>query len=98
MSRFYGDLTGQAKTTATRRGSANSGVRSHVRGWDLGIRVEAFPESEAFDGFRVYVTAGSNGGHGDLLLAEVIQGPQSFDVHIGERFRELQGVLLHDGA
>lgn len=94
MSRFYGDLTGQAKTTATRRGSASSGIEAHPRGWNLGIRVQGFPENDAFDGFRVYVTGGSNGGHSDLLLAEVVQTLDGFDVHIGERFREKAGMLF----
>lgn len=95
MSRFYGDLTGQAKTTATRRGSATSGVSAHVRGWPLGIKVEAYAVNDGLDGFQVYVTAGSNGSHADLWLATVEQSAngQGFDVHIGERFGNPADVL-----
>ena len=57
MSRFYGSLSGSAKTAATRRGT--SGIESHTRGWDGGIRVEAFADG-ADDVFLVYTTRGSN--------------------------------------
>lgn len=59
MSRFYGDLTGQARTTATRRGSASSGVSAHIRGWGIGVRVNVHDE-DGRDVVSVTLTGGSN--------------------------------------
>lgn len=73
MSRFYGDLTGQAKTTATRRGSAKSGIRSHVRGWDVGVKVFA-NDKGGKDEIQIYVTTGSNNTGSDILIAEFKDG------------------------
>lgn len=66
MSRFYGDLTGQAKTKATRRGSLKSGVESHVRGWNVGVRV-VISDEHGKDYIRVYKTGGSNNPSGELV-------------------------------
>jgi hypothetical protein len=40
MSHYYGTLSGQAKTTATRRGSKKSGVYTQAASWAGSIRVE----------------------------------------------------------
>jgi len=37
MSSLYGELTGSAKTVATRRGHPNSGISAHIRGWTKGV-------------------------------------------------------------
>lgn len=34
MSVFYGQVTGQASTTASRRGSVNSGLRVSAQSWE----------------------------------------------------------------
>ena len=61
MSRFYGSLTGQAKTTATRRGSTNSNVMAHVRGWDFGVRTVVCPCNVCgADCVWIELTGGSN--------------------------------------
>lgn len=60
MSRFYGSITGQARTTATRRGGPASGISCHVRGWDVGCRAEMY-DYNGQDRIRVFLTAGSNG-------------------------------------
>jgi hypothetical protein len=39
MSKFYGSITGSAKTAATRCGTKKSGIESHTSGWDQGVRV-----------------------------------------------------------
>lgn len=89
MSRFYGTLDGDAsKVQATKRG--HRAVTGEVRGWDLGIKIEAFPENDSFDGFQVSITSGSNGGWADQRLATVIKTDTGFDVHIGNRFREFK--------
>jgi hypothetical protein len=73
MARFYGTLTGQAKTSAKRRGSPNSGVTAHVRGRNIGVRVEVYADNGA-DVIRVYRTGGSNQPGSGELLAEVRKG------------------------
>lgn len=40
MSRFYGTLTGRAKTVATRRGDNGSGIITFAASWNGAIRVE----------------------------------------------------------
>jgi hypothetical protein len=75
MARFYASISGQAPTTATRRGSKSSGISGHIRGWDSGVRVEGSydPDTDA-DVFRVYATAGSNGHGADRLIATITDG------------------------
>lgn len=60
MSRFYATIRGKAKTQATREGSEKSGIGGHIRGWDVGIDVEGFVNSEGQDVFKVWLTGGSN--------------------------------------
>lgn len=60
MSRFYGSVDGSASTSATRRGF--EGIRTHARGWDLGVTVYGHklasdPEADTFD---VRISRGSN--------------------------------------
>lgn len=66
MSRFYGSLQG-TRGEATRQGSANSGLRAHIRGWDVGIKVYA-KDVNGKDVFDVYVSSGSNGKHSDIFI------------------------------
>lgn len=68
MAHFYGDLKGQAKTIATRRGSKTSGLSGHLRGWNIGVRVE-LTHRNGVDVIEVYQTNGSNGGGRDKLIA-----------------------------
>jgi hypothetical protein len=59
MARFYGSMSGQAKSEVTRRGNSISGVRAHVRGWDTGVMVEA-QNHNGKDQFYIAFTGGSN--------------------------------------
>jgi len=88
VSRFYGSLTGQAKTEATRRGSANTGVQSHVRGWNTGLRAAAHAASDNdADTFNVVITGGSMGNAVPMGLAEIEERPDGcVMVRIDERF------------
>ena len=82
MSRFYGSVMGQARTEATRRGSANSGVTGHVRGWHVGVETVASAgvlHSEN-DVLNVFATAGSTGS-----------GPTAY---IGTVYRNASGALV----
>lgn len=69
MSHFYGEIHGQAKTPATRRGSKASGLEGHLRGWNIGVRVILEHKEGIGDVVYIYKTSGSNGGSNDVLIA-----------------------------
>ena len=69
MSRFYADISG-GRGTATRQGHAASGIRGHVRGWHVGVKVRGYAEGDS-DEFAIYATGGSGNGHTDRLLGVV---------------------------
>ncbi|MGE0278325.1 MAG: hypothetical protein AB7R40_23260 [Nitrospiraceae bacterium] len=73
MARFYASIQG-ARGEATRMGSVASGISGHIRGWDVGVRVEGV-SAEGVDAFNVFATFGSNGGGQDVYLGQVIRGP-----------------------
>lgn len=70
MSRFYGDLRGQAKTQATRRGSRKSGLDAHIRGWNIGVKIRCF-DQDGSDVITVHLTGGSNSPSSSHCLAEI---------------------------
>jgi hypothetical protein len=71
MAQFYGDLTGQALKTVTRRGSKVSGIAGHLRGWNIGARIViVFDKATKKDRVFVYKTSGSNGSKSDQLIAD----------------------------
>jgi len=74
MSRFYGSLSGQAKTEATRRGSANHPVYAHVRGWGIGATVKVYEGEDGQDHVCVCLTSGSNGHKHPRELGDFTQG------------------------
>ena len=74
MSHFYGDIAGQAKTIATRRGSKSSGLKSHIRSWNVGIKVNCFYDHALKRNvFEVYRTGGSNNPNTNQLITSVIE-------------------------
>lgn len=46
MSHFYGVVSGQAKSTATRRGSQKTGLTTQAASWAGAVRVEMYHEEE----------------------------------------------------
>jgi hypothetical protein len=58
MARFYGEMFGQARNKVSRTGGAASGVGAHVRGWNIGGKVEAF-DRDGKDVILLQVTGGS---------------------------------------
>jgi len=58
MSRFYGEVWGSAKSSATRTGGKD-GVTAHVRGWDIGGKVDVF-DRDGHDVVTLQLTGGSN--------------------------------------
>lgn len=64
MVHFYGEIRGNTKTIATRCGSKNSGMYTHIRSWDKGIEVICFYDKSSNKNiFRIYETGGSNYPH-----------------------------------
>lgn len=59
MSRFYGSIQGN-RGTATRMGTAKSGMIVHIRGWDVGVKVICDVDKDGKDVIAVYETGGSN--------------------------------------
>ena len=73
MSRFYGTVNGNARTQASRRGTADSGVTSEARGWDVGAKIEA-RDAAGVDVIEVYATHGSNGHGSEVHVATITKG------------------------
>ena len=68
MSQFYAEIQGN-RGPASRGGSKASGISAHVRGWEVGVRVQVDHVGGA-DVVRVYRTGGSNDPDNQGLLAE----------------------------
>lgn len=66
MSRFYAEMQGN-RGPATLKGSADSGMYAHVRGWDVGVEVRCSVDRNGKDVVDVFRTGGSNGGRSYLL-------------------------------
>jgi len=68
MSQFYGSMQGDRKEV-TRRGNKNSGFVGHIRGWDVGARVEMHHnETTGQDEVKIYLIGGSGGRSSDRLM------------------------------
>jgi hypothetical protein len=65
MSRFYGTMQGSRGETS-RQGTAASGLSGHIRGWNVGGRVEMRADGEE-DTAELFVTRGSNGYTSELI-------------------------------
>jgi len=59
MAHFYASIKG-ARGEATRMGTPNSGIRGHIRGWDLGALVRCYVGIDGNDYVEVTITGGSN--------------------------------------
>lgn len=57
MAKFYGQVSGSANTVATRRGSANSGIKASVQSWNGSVITEL---SEDKDGQTIVSVSFSN--------------------------------------
>ena len=68
MSHFYASIDGN-RGQATRCGSKDSGIRGHIRGWDIGAFV-VIRHIDGKDVCSIFRTGGSNGNKPDKLIAE----------------------------
>lgn len=75
MSYFYGRVNGKAPTDATRCGTKQSGMSSHISSWDKGIRTHVYYRDNK-EIFEVYLTSGSNRPNSDILLTTVEFEPE----------------------
>jgi len=57
--RFMGEVEGMSTTHASRLGNERSGIRSHTRGWNLGVEVHG-DANNGHDRFLVQITGGSH--------------------------------------
>ena len=71
MAHFYASINGAAKTEGTRTGTTKSGISGHIRGWNSGVSITGFIDSEGNDVFHVYATGGSNGSTRGKLIAQI---------------------------
>ena len=69
MARFYGEVYGQSKTKASRIGSPKSGMFSHIRGWNVGVKVRCFVNHNDEDVIEIFKSGGSNGSLHDIPIA-----------------------------
>ena len=70
MSRFYAEIKGN-RGKASRQGFKDSGMWSHTRGWNRGVEVRCYVDSDDNDCIDVYVTGGSSGATSSKLMATV---------------------------
>ena len=70
MSRFYAEIKGN-RGKASRLGFKESGMWSHTRGWNRGVEVRCYVDSDDNDCIDVYVTGGSTGAKSKKLMAVV---------------------------
>ena len=68
MSQFYASIHGN-RGAATRQGTKKSGMTGHIRGWNIGVRVECY-HTDGIDYVYVYKTSGSAGHGRDEKIAE----------------------------
>lgn len=70
MSHFYASIQG-ARGEATREGTKKSGITGHIRGWNIGARVDCYYDNESGkDVIRVWQTSGSHSTKRDVLITE----------------------------
>ena len=79
MSQFYGTLSGQSRTTATRRGSAKSGVTTQAASYAGAIEVHAF-ELDGKEHFRVSMIPWQGAGDRETLCSGLL-GDRSSVIH-----------------
>jgi len=90
MAQFYGEMSG-GRGTVSRTGTRNSGMRAHVRGWDVGVMVSAREERDG-DTIRIYGTGGSNGATPtfEIGTVRIIDGAPVFEANADARWEQVR--------
>ena len=69
MAQFHGKMKG-ARGEVSRLGNKVSGMTAHLRGWNIGVRIELTHTGAGKDRVVVYRTTGSSGGGGSVKMME----------------------------
>jgi len=59
MAQFYAEIQGN-RGMASRMGTKTSGMWAHIRGWNVGVKVECYHDDNGKDVIYVSATNGSN--------------------------------------
>lgn len=91
MARFFAEVKGNARTTASRTGTKSSGISASVNGWDIGVDVRLFVNEDGDDEVVVYLTKGSNGGVSDveIIFQDADQKEQKAMLDLSDAFFRL---------
>ena len=79
MSQFYADIQG-SRGAASRMGGKDGGIRGHIRGWSVGVRVHG-RHVDGEDIFDVALTGGSNSHSAEKHIgtARLVDGEPVFE-------------------
>lgn len=93
MARFMASMQGKAGS-ASRLGSINSGITTHTRGWNLGVRVQGRVVADK-DEFTVHATGGSTDPTATRFILRVFE-TQEGDIRVeynGHAYEIFDGEL-----
>ena len=71
MAQFRAECKGGG-SIASRLGHKTTGIHSHTRGWESGIKVEGHYDEDLGDIFLVYQTSGSRFKTASVLLGKLV--------------------------
>ena len=71
MAQYRAEIKG-GKGSVSRLGHKTTGIHSHTRGWDSGIRVEGHYDEDLGDIFMIYQTSGSGLKRPDVLIGKLV--------------------------
>ena len=71
MAQFRAECKGGG-TSASRLGHKTTGISSHTRGWEAGIKVEGYHDEDLGDIFAVWQTSGTNNRGRSILLGKLV--------------------------
>ena len=74
MSHFYGEMQGN-RGEVSRTGSKTSGFSAHIRGWNIGVKIQCWHDEKTNkDEIHIYQTGGSSKPAVLKEIATLIQG------------------------
>ena len=71
MAQFRAECKGGG-SIVSRLGHKTTGIHSHTRGWESGIKVEGHYDEDLGDIFMVYQTSGSGFKKPDVLIGKLV--------------------------
>lgn len=75
--RFWGSVSGDASTEASRGGSRT--IKGHIRGWDFGIQVQGYVDGDGHNCFEIWTTGGSNDDRIKEHILTISEGGYHYD-------------------